>query len=474
MRKISSEQGVAMVTMAVLVVISLGIAGSLVSEVSSRHKEQAMQTDIKQAESIALSGLEKIRRFLYVYKRDATWVWSDILKYNQGMSTNPETIKKDAIALNVFTSYDTYSGYHYYSSYGSMYAPYGYNPDTLPEAPVPLDKTTPGTSPMVFGVPTAFSNGAFHIVVQNDTDDPDPLNDVNEKLDLIVTGVLSNGTVRQLKVRVKYLTGKYTPMTALTTGGSIKIGGVPEVRGALGGVHTNMNALITGNPIIDQRLTAVGSVSITGVPMVGGGIWPFSAPVSLPDVDPDKYKSTANYLLKADGTVVDNATGLPLASLAPSGTWGGFKFAGGDWSANGNDIVTSAIYYIETYFTLNGNAGADATFLVANSIKVTGTAAVSGLGNMTIIAKGDMELQGTATFKGFLACQEQIKLSGTPNIEGSVLARDKQDLFGHVSTQSEIYPDIVLGKPVITYNVPVTTLLDNPLGVTPESIWRIK
>ncbi len=466
-----NERGAALITSIVVGVIALSIAGSLTIEVQSRHKIQTMQTDIAAAESIALSGVEKIRRFLYVYKYDGTWAWSDILQYNRNFTTDTSQISQ--MCTSHMNSMKSYTGYPYYNAYyHTDYQSYGM--DTLPEAPVPSNPTDPMGYPVVFGVPSTYGTGDYFAVIQNDNADPDPLIDTNEKVDLVMTGVMPNGTTKQIRVRLRYDREDFKPLAALTTGGNLRINGSPEVTGSYGSVHTNMSALLDGRPEISQKMTAVGSVSVIGTPIVDGGIWPFSSTVPLPDVNPSEFIGSANYLLKADGTVVDNATGLPIASLAPSGTWNGFKYSAGDWSANGNDVLTAATYYIETFFTLNGNASANATFLVANSVKVAGTAAVSGTGTMTILAQGDMELLGTATFQGFLATQEQIKVSGSPKVIGSVLARDKQDLFTQVSTTSTIYPDVLMGSAGIHYDAPFTTMLKVGTRVAPESMWRVK
>lgn len=472
--KLHSEQGVALITGMVVAVIAVSIAGALAVEVQSRHKQTITQAQTKEAELLALSGIEKIKRFLYVYKSTGTWTWSDILKYNQYFNTDTESIKntcQSSTTTNTMTHpYGTYQpgGYTYTTS----------TMDTWPEGDVPQDKTTPSSSPTVFGTPTSYGKGKYHLVIKNDNDDPDPLVDTNNILDVIATSVTDSGTIRQLRVRIRYITGNYSPLAALTTGGNIKISGTTKVLGSLGSVHTNMSALVEETPTISQKLTAVGTITVTGTPSVGGGIWPGSARVPLPEVDPNDYRSNANYILRADGAVINNLTGLPIVMLGNNGMWNGFKYtvgAGGKWQANGNAVLESATYFIDTPFTLNGNASApSATFLVNNSVTVAGTADTSGNGQMTVIAKGDMVLAGSATLKGFLACQEQVKINGTPKVIGAILAQDKQDLYNDVSTQNQVFPDTLVGTASVTYDAQMTTILKVATRVAPVAIWRLK
>lgn len=469
-----NQKGVAMVTAVVVAVIGLSIAGALAMNVQSRHKDMINKAELREAEMIAYSGLEKIRRLLYVFKTNSTWNWSDVLKYNQNFSTDMETIKTSttnstSIQQCPYCQPGT-TCYHTQNTYNTSYM------ETMEPQP-PTDKTNPGSSPVVFGTPTSFSKGSFHVVIRNDNDEADPLNDANDRLDAIITATSSSGAMMQIKVRLRFDSGMYSPLHALVTGGSVQIFGNTQIQGTLGSVHTNANASVTAPASISKTLSAVGTVTLTNSPVIGGGYTQFVPTLPLPEVDPNKYKSGANYVLKADGSVINNQTGATIVTLGNNGMWNGFKYQnamGGRWEANGNAVLESASYFFETKFTINGNVTANATFLVDNSVDIAGTAGVSGNGNMTIIAKGDMTIMGTATLKGFLASQEQIKIGGTPNVIGSILARDKQDLFNDVSTQSQVYPDSVFGNATITYNAQTVTMLETAKRVAPVSIQRLK
>ena len=100
---------------------------------------------------------------------------------------------------------------------------------------------------------------------------------------------------------------------------------------------------------------------------------------------------------------------------------------------------------------------------------MTGGVAVQPyLTNTLFIAGGDIHIGGngnSTTYNGLLAAHEQMKMAGTPDLLGSLLAEDAVDFYSEVTTGSTIeLGGEMAGNSHLTYNGGMTTILKSGSG----------
>lgn len=328
----------------------------------------------------------------------------------------------------------------------------------------------PGTTnwPVAFAN-TAFGTGNYTVTIDDNDDNDGNLNDdIDHTVILSATGT-RNGVSTTLEAIINRPT--FNPASAITTKGNLGGGGSFTVQGACGSVHTNSGFNQSGvSGTVTQGTTASGACS--GATCAASG----AAEQPIPLVDPADYKNYANYVLKNDGTILDQSTGFVYTLTGPNWTspsasdgntlFGSISQPGGLWKMNGTDLA-DGMYYVEKDpdpTVLDGNINVLNTpdpFQV--SIIAEGFIDFGGNGDIVnyqggpspdidqlfLIAGTDLEFSGTPAnqIEGMLYAGEQMSVSGNVDINGFVVSADLADDENLVSPESSIS-----GNMSVTYN----------------------
>jgi hypothetical protein len=195
----------------------------------------------------------------------------------------------------------------------------------------------------------------------------------------------------------------------------------------------------------------------------------------MPDGDPTHYKSYADYILKADGTVTDSL-GTPVSV----GTWFNFTFSGGQWqSTSRTPIPPTSTLYFETDVKIQGNCVFTNTMIIEGSLELRGTGSGAdfdpSLGGVSVLAGGDIKISGNAEISGFVVAREQISLKGNCDIvDGGAISIDEFDNSSVVTTTSS-FDNTVEGNPTIQYKGNVATFLKVPVySLDLQAVRRLK
>jgi hypothetical protein len=125
-------------------------------------------------------------------------------------------------------------------------------------------------------------------------------------------------------------------------------------------------------------------------------------------------------------------------------------------------VPNDAAYWIEGNFTADSTLSTPIamTILATGSVDMKGNAMFvqsTGLEQL-IVAGADVRLRGTATsglnYTGAIFANEQVAVSGTFNMNGSITAANSTDSpLSAVTSNTSVAPDLtVQGTPTITYN----------------------
>jgi hypothetical protein len=256
MSRSSSRRGSALLLATIIALLALGIGGAFLAEFLARGKTQHAATRSDEALMICDAGLERARRALYQYRFSGSWTWNDILEYCSKITeTTPDQIKADFNARVTTPQFTAYM-----SNLGTA----GQN--TLNESATPADRrnpapTDPTNNGVFIGWNIPYSNGAYHILVKDNADDTDPsrspLVDADDKVVVVVTATLRDGTQRRIESTIFY---NYQPL-AMT---------------GLAAILTNSDTDVTGNITVDGR-----DWDINGSAVVGGGVYGVMSSASI-------------------------------------------------------------------------------------------------------------------------------------------------------------------------------------------------
>lgn len=332
--------------------------------------------------------------------------------------------------------------------------------DELAVAPaVPLPPGFPAAaSDFIPQAGVAFGGGTYRVLVcDDDVTDVDPatgaldLNpnaDVNRRILVRAIGVGANGAT----ATIEQVFGS-VDLPAVIVNGNILATGNPTFMGAAGAIHANGSMEFAGNPCAQQYYSAVGAVTQSGGAAGGGATCtaaavdsrPDSQPITPPIVTADTYQAQATYRLNANGTITNGQTGAAIAGL-PSWT---FDAATQTWSGSSN--IPSGTYWVDGNVIMGGTPGAQAmwdasngmplTILARGSVSVGGSPRViphlmaTGLGanpvGVSIIAGTDIQMAGGGgggqTFTGFYLASHQVNISGSPTVNGQMIALNQAD-----------------------------------------------
>ncbi len=297
------------------------------------------------------------------------------------------------------------------------------------------------------------------------------------------------------------------PPKAITTGGELRISGSPKVVGACGGVHSNVDMQVLGNPAVQMIDGFTSSntnhaagllpegMTVTGSPSVAENRLDTAekrdayasdhgeAPAAeMPRIDPADYaphvakleESGKGFLLHDDGSVTTGpgitceANGLcggGKAIAAPEG----WSFSDGAWKVAGASAA-DGVFYSETKVEISGNTGSpaapwQATIIARDDIRISGDAHIRPyptaslpLQNHLFVAGNDLMISGNLTANyaaGAILAHQQFKITKNPEIIGFILAGDGQPSWAgdpFADGGLGISVSEISGNPVIDYS----------------------
>jgi hypothetical protein len=294
-------------------------------------------------------------------------------------------------------------------------------------------------------------------------------------------------TTRVLKLQVAQ--DAFVPEFALLTEGALKFGGnaqiihpdcvVSQPETCIADVHTNSEATNPGNSSsIQGRLTAVGGcpASITAV---NGCLSAGVQPMTIPEFDAERF-----YRRDQDALNPDPAGGdVEWVDLCPDGTaklpngsgpctgdqvWPnpsdpdaasflrGWEWRGSQNTWRASALQSGAFYVHHADAQVTGSEGAGqravSIFVSSNPANPGGSGSLSITGNpklqaavsdLLFVVDRDLDLGGNAVggtcgsenesrLSGFIGVGEQLDVAGTVNLHGAAIVRDVDDLHNNV------------------------------------------
>lgn len=303
----------------------------------------------------------------------------------------------------------------------------------------------------------------------------------------------ANARVRVVKMQIARRF--YSPDHALLTGGNLKLGGNAQILApgcdaaepdtCNADVHANGNVDVSGSAhLVQGDLTATGAISgsatTEGGTSTGGEQEQPVPPIRARDFYSRDFTYNADpggqtvvwYDLCPDGTVrARSTTPCSGTQIWPSSTDTSTRFRGWAYRSGTNTWeakkVEAGVFYVyRADASVNGSAGTteravsilvetDSTSATtaskSGSLEMAGNPSlVSALPDTLFILDRDIRLRGTAgggqrtcdpavdtcdeqRYTGFISATEQLAVSGTVTLVGSMLAQDVEDLHGLVT-----------------------------------------
>src|SRR5688572_3256340 len=297
---------------------------------------------------------------------------------------------------------------------------------------------------------------------------PDPFTDHNTRLILRATGFGPGNTrvtVSRLILTTIIPIPGATLNPAIIVDGDLKLDGNLNLLGDYGSVHANGNLDVDGaSAHVEQDATASGEFTAHQNFQAGGTQGGGYASINLPTVVANDFLPTADFILKADGTMTF-PDGTPCVNCFPNAS--DWDHDGTQWEISGNSAPTGYTFFVEGGVEISGSPknGSDPiqmTLIATGSIKITGNPkmapdahdGVNPLDNpqqIQFITDGDLILGGNAGIEateveGQIYVKEQMHMLGTPKFKGRIVVQNDSDLFDDV-TETEID-----GTPTITYD----------------------
>jgi cytoskeletal protein CcmA (bactofilin family) len=426
-----------------LVVVAIGGVYLAISTTRAAMAQRAAAAN--QAVPIADSALSVACRYLFVYRETGSWDWNDILMYNQAFPVDPAVVR--SMALEILRN----------EGVGGREA------STTPEAPVPPDPVFPTTQPpIVFGVHTLLNRGSWFLVARNNPDDPGgPTADTDRTLVLHIFATHVEGHQLALEATVRYEPPRVVPEGAILSRGGLRIVGNPRIfpadgLGAAAGILVEGDVEIAGDPEVQGAVEATGQVVVRGNPDIRDGVREGAPPLPAFDADPERYRELADAILHADGLVSDRE-----GRILGIGSWRNLRFSGGAWRSNGADPPPPpGVLFFETDLRVTHGATFDNTIIAKGSVDLqipgpAGAAVQTALGNISILAGGDVRVRGRVRFRGFVVAREGIDIDGTVELKDSgLLALNRPPRLGRHAVQ-------IAGNVTIEYRSRLATFLES-------------
>jgi hypothetical protein len=302
-------------------------------------------------------------------------------------------------------------------------------------------------------------NASYLVTITDDEDDGvgedgDPLNDANNVLVIRATGFSKDGT----KVVLEALISPQE-LGAIVTNGDLTLSGNASIEGAEGSVHANGNLTIDGNSVgVEQNVSSTGELNCDDpCDQVEGTATEGAAEVPVPAIHASDYLVWADYILKSDGTMTNQAgTVLCVADSKTSCNDWDWDSASATWTLNDNN-VTAGTYYVEGNASVSGSPGstkhpAQISIIAEGSIEISGSPKLApDTPELLFVTDEDLKITGTidsvgepALVQGQMLVKGQASILGNASLDGQLLIED-QDVGDLVESNS------IGGSVTITY-----------------------
>jgi hypothetical protein len=292
-------------------------------------------------------------------------------------------------------------------------------------------------------------------------EDDIPYNDANTTIVVQATGYGTGRTVARIEATISPMI-----LPAIITNQDLLVSGSPSVTGTWGSVHSNGNLVVTGSPDISQDATASGTFTATGSPTIGGVSGGAYGVTTIPPILASDYRDRSDYVLQADGRIIDNASGSktrgkticnananPKACKDDGYAW---TYSSGTWSLGDTSVPPAATYYVEGHVDISGSPGSS-SMPARLSIVATGNIDISGspyfapydpdllfVTNMDLRIGGNFTVPGT--MEGQMLVREQVLITGNPTLAGQLLVE------GAASISTLVTANEIRGNPTLIYN----------------------
>jgi hypothetical protein len=247
---------------------------------------------------------------------------------------------------------------------------------------------------------------------------------------------------------------------------SLLINGSPAILGTRGGVHSNQDLDITGNPNVAQDATASATYTATGSPSVGGISGGGFGAKAISPIQASDYRSRADYILGADGRLtaaedavtrvkgklICNAQANPNACKNSGFAW--TYAASSGWSLGDITAPPVATYYVEGDASVSGSPGSSSS-PAQLSIIADGNIDISGSpyfipkdSELMFVTSKDLRITGnlTVSAEGLMLVREQVSVGGSAAIAGQLVVEGAASISPLVTANS------ISGNASFTYN----------------------
>ena len=269
---------------------------------------------------------------------------------------------------------------------------------------------------------------------------------INDRLILRSTGFGPNGTTVRIARILETVDTVNTTTTTTTTlsnpailvNGNFEMNGNITVQGTSGSVHANGNLDKTGTSgTISVNATASGTWSQAGNFTAGGSIGGGRPTINVPNIQASNYIHLADYKLSSSGTVQTLSGGVWTNCSTSACKNTGWSFSGGMWNLGKDPGVGT--YYVEGDVDIgptSGNNNNAVSVIATGSINIHGNAKLTPENSERIqfVADGDVEIVNGAdlddptTVEGQILVRGQFEAGGNMEFQGRVMVQDVQSV----------------------------------------------
>ena len=164
------------------------------------------------------------------------------------------------------------------------------------------------------------------------------------------------------------------------------------------------------------------------------------------------YLNYADFILTSAGKMTNQAGAVlcTWSNKTPCNAWN-FDGGSGKWSLK--NTPTAGTYYVEGSVDISGNTGtpgnpAQITVIANGSININGGDFIPDTSELLFVTDGDLDMTGNPTTysHGQILVREQIRLSGSPDLDAQIIVENVTSVDDLVTTNS------IGGNVEITYN----------------------